>query len=232
MSEITKRNHANSSHSRRPTLMLGELFVSAGVLTADRLEKMLRDARMMRMPIGRALVYTGTITEKELTDALALQTVARAKHLSLNFLVTAYNLVRIDDVALEQAIVTAQEDQDLINLSKLGILLRDAGIVSHDQFHEAVHHSDKTGVPVGRIMCYLGFVNEDVLAQALQLQTAIRLNQLTKEEAIARLQNSSPKFLEKLRDIAQAANSPMHRHLTHLSKTVGSDPSRAKVVIG
>jgi hypothetical protein len=68
--------------------------------------------------------------------------------------------------------------------SELGLLLLDAGLISNVQLSRAQRRSESTGLPTGRILALNGAVDEQIVANALEIQIHLRDAMVTREDAV------------------------------------------------
>src|SRR5277367_4184359 len=81
-------------------IRLGELIKALGLVKESQLATTLRRAMQVGLPIGRALVMSGYVTEDELSTALEIQSLLRADEVSLEEASQAFNLVSVEGVSL------------------------------------------------------------------------------------------------------------------------------------
>jgi hypothetical protein len=151
---------------------LGELLRAVGAVEPTDLSETLKLAVQVGLPLGRALVLAGHISEEELDAALEMQALIRQGNLTIPIAGRAFVHVHAGhplSMALE---LSGWDRPDGITAypSRLGSLLFDAKIITKQQLDEAQRTSYETGMPLGRILGLMGLISPSQLAKALELQ--------------------------------------------------------------
>jgi hypothetical protein len=179
-------------------LKLGELLRALGAVESTDLSETLKLAVQVGLPLGRALVLAGHLSEDELDAALEIQALMRQGNLTIPVATRAFALVHAGQVlgaALEQsgwdrpAGITAYP-------SRLGSLLFDAKIITKQQLDEAQRTSYETGMPLGRILGLMGLLSPSQLAKALELQRMVRDKSITHNQAVLDLHSGQTQAIE------------------------------------
>jgi hypothetical protein len=168
-------------------IRLGELITALGLVKESQLATTLRRAMQVGLPIGRALVMSGYVTEDELSTALEIQSLLRADEVSLEEASQAFNLVSVEGVSLIVAlkrIGIAKTSEVRSPDGKLGTLLIDANLIKFQQLEEAQKRSQKSGTPLGRTLGLMGLLLPTVLDKAMELQNMIREGMITYGDAL------------------------------------------------
>lgn len=76
-------------------------------------------------------------------------------------------------------------------LHRLGELLVDAGILNKEKLPEALKFSEQSRSPIGSILIMLGYISEQELGCALQVQQWIRQNDISSQMGVKILEESS-----------------------------------------
>jgi hypothetical protein len=168
-------------------IRLGELIEALGLVKESQLATTLRRAMQVGLPIGRALVMSGYVTEDELSTALEIQSLLRADEVSLEEATKAFNLVSVEGISLAGAlkrigITKTSEARSPDN--KLGTLLIDANLIKFPQLEEAQKRAHKSGTPLGRTLGLMGLLLPSVLDKAMELQNMIREGMITYGDAL------------------------------------------------
>lgn len=156
-----------------PSLRLGQLLVSFGVCDQKVMEETLSFAVRTGLSIGKVAVESGLLSPDELEAVLRLQKILRQAKLSLNVAASAFRLVRSDELSLDEALGKAGVIEQIDSYSKLGVLLVDARLITPAQVDEAQRVGGAIGTAVGRVLCLMGLITPQILAEALDLQTLI-----------------------------------------------------------
>lgn len=181
-----------------PQLRLGELFRVAGAIDKDVLAEAVLAAKQTRMLLGKTLVCRRLINEQQLSTALTLQAVGRANKLHIGLVASAYNLVQSKKLYIAEALRKAEFEERLNAETRLGALLVDAHMITRKQLDEARERARVSDAPLGKVLCYLGFISETSLARALEVQSNIRNESITRENAVDALNQSPVHLLNKL----------------------------------
>src|SRR6185437_8370337 len=88
-------------------LRLGEMLQALGIVHKDQLAEAIRMAGEVALPLGRALVLYGYLTQDELNTALELQSLIKNKGLPLPTAVEAYGFIRTRNIDLGEALLAA-----------------------------------------------------------------------------------------------------------------------------
>jgi len=182
MSDTTQQAQG-TSHIR-----IGELLMQSEILSSDFIRDALERFEQRGLPIGKVLVMSGYLTEAELRQALEVQSLVNDGHLPLELGVTVLRVAHKEHVSLNEAFqrsgLVQPEDQET---NRLGQLLVAAGIVTDRDLEEALQINVRTGLPLGHVFCFHGYVSQAILYTALQVQESIRRNAIGRPEAIAGL---------------------------------------------
>lgn len=170
-------------------LRIGELLIKSGMLSAEELSEAMQTAESTGLPVGRVMIMAGYLSESDFQSAVQAQSLVRDQVISLDVGVNALKLVNQQGiefaVALKESGFEQQEDPQHGN--KLGDLLREAGIVPEAKIEATMATSQSTGLPLGRLLISLALISEEMLATALNAQTFIRAETISREDAIAGL---------------------------------------------
>jgi len=169
-------------------IRIGELLMQSEILSSDFIKEALERFEQRGLPIGKVLVMSGYLTEAELRQALEVQSLVNDGHLPLELGVTVLRVAHKEHISLNDAFqrsgLVAPEDQET---NRLGQLLVASGIVTEKDLEEALQINIRTGLPLGHIFCFHGYVSQAILYTALQVQESIRRNAIARNEAILAL---------------------------------------------
>jgi hypothetical protein len=186
--------------SKIKELKLGELLRTLNIVGASELAETIKLAVQVGLPLGRALVLSGHLTEEELDIALEIQTLIKKNDLPVPIAGRAFNLVRSDGVSLHEALKKSgwtQSSEAAPAPSRLGSLLCDAKLITRDQLEEAQKTSYETGLPLGRMLVLMGMLSHPILAKALEMQRMIREGTLSHNQAVLNLHSSGALEIEE-----------------------------------
>lgn len=173
---------------------LGALLVGLEFITQQELVAIMDMANQVGMPLGRALVLSGKITDAELNIALQLHALMRTSDVTMETAKKTFSLVCYQGMPLIDALHRTGWTP-AVNLpketSQLGSLLLEAEMISEEQLREAQETSHKLGLPLGRILTLMGLVSHPVIVRVVDLQSMIRMGRLSQQEAIEYLKDDS-----------------------------------------
>lgn len=179
---------------------LGTLLIGLEFITQKDLAAVMEMATQVGMPLGRALVLSGKITDAELKIALQLHSLMRTADVPMETAKKTFKLVCYQGMSLLDALHKTGWTPS-INLpkenSRLGKLLLEAKLVTEEQLAEAQDQSHKLGLPLGRILTLMGLVSHSVMLRVIDLQSMIRLGRIPHNEALEYLRSESSTPVEK-----------------------------------
>ncbi len=156
MTDTTQQQAQGTSHIR-----IGELLMQAEILSSDFIRDALERFEQRGLPIGKVLVTSGYLTESELRQALEVQSLVNDGHLPLELGVTVLRVAHKEHISLNDAFqrsgLVQPEDQET---NRLGQLLVAAGIVTDRDLEEALQINIRTGLPLGHVFCFHGYVSQ------------------------------------------------------------------------
>jgi hypothetical protein len=175
-------------------LRLGEMLQALGIVKGEQLSEAIRMAGEVALPLGRALVLYGYLTQDELNTALELQSLVKNKGLPLPTAIESYKLVRTRNLDLGEALVQSgfTGAQASVSASRLGTLLLDSSLITQEQLDLSQRASYETGQPIGRMLVLMGVLNQEAVNGALEVQKAFREDRISYSQALKTL-NPTPK---------------------------------------
>jgi hypothetical protein len=225
---ITGAPRASTSTAR-----LGELLVSAQLISPEDLEDALRTRDETGLPLGRILVLTRLLSEELLAAALTAQVLMRDTKINKEQAIEGLRAVRKKRVSLEVALADQGVFKPAVRQSiKLGDLLVLAELITENDLMTALELSLVRQLPVGRLFLQSGLISPQVLENALQLQEMvaagtlnglqaaqalrqIAIQRFSLAQAVAELgaKESEPKGSTRLGDILKAAGVVTERDI-------------------
>jgi hypothetical protein len=198
---------------------LGALLVGLEFITQQELVAIMDMANQVGMPLGRALVLSGKITDAELNIALQLHALMRTSDVSMETAKKTFSLVCYQGMPLIDALQRTGWTPSL-NLpketSQLGTLLLEAEMVTEEQLSEAQETSHKLGLPLGRILSLMGLISHPIVVRAVDLQSMIRMGRISQAEAVEYLRDESRSNSTTKTDSNDASSD--------ISSDIGSQP--------
>lgn len=165
---------------------VGEMLIAAGIINYVNLNEALHLAKKASSPVGRILLMTGALQQRDLDSALQAQSMVRSGSISLDFAINVLTYASRNCISFNEAL--AQQGGSHTKLvsttSELAELLVTAFVVSNEQLSEALQRSRRCGIPLGRALILMGAVSPAVMATALTAQIMVRGKELTRETAI------------------------------------------------
>lgn len=182
-----KERHSYKNNS----YLLGELLVEFGLITDDLLEQALSEAKEYGIPLGRVLVMSGWLTQKQINWSIQLQSLLRDESISHAIALQAADLITGSNMSLEAALETTGCEKALTSRNtRLGDLLVDAEIISSEDLEEATFRSQYLGLPLGRTLFLAGLVSSTILDTAVNAQRFVREGKLERTDAVHAIRRS------------------------------------------
>lgn len=165
---------------------IGDLLTRVGLIKQSQLEEALILARRTSTPVGRILLMTGSLKERDLQMVLQAQHMIRSNQLTYDVAIKTLFIVKSSaalsfDEALQRTGWNSQAD---VQLSELAELLIAADVVTDAQLRGASTRSEQMDLPIGRTLVLMGLVSPSVMASALNAQVLLKQNEITLQEAV------------------------------------------------
>ncbi len=174
--------------AERKQVRVGDLLAQAGVIPSEYIATALQTYEERGLPIGKALVLSGHLTEQQLRTALEVQSLVNDGLMPVEIAVDVLTIAHRENIPLSEAFKRSGFVQpEDVQTNKLGQLLVDAGVVNKKQLEESLHTNIRTGLPLGHIFCFRGFVSQALVSAALMAQQFIRRGVLDRNSAIKAL---------------------------------------------
>lgn len=169
------------------TIRIGEFFELLQVISPEILEETLRVSKELGLPVGRATVLRGLITNVELSNLIHLHGLVRSKVITIEEAKESFMISRREKWPIREALVAlgcAIEDGVIV---RIGELLIEADRISEQDLETSLLLQNLCGLPLGRILTIDARIPEVVVNKALELQLEIRDRRITFEDAVAKL---------------------------------------------
>ncbi len=191
--DFLKKN--NTTRSYPTDILIGELFVKAGVISQKQLDDTARSAGTKHLHIGQMLTMSGFINHRDLQSAVDAQSMLRDKVIDMTLAARCLKIscksgASFQDLVKEELAI---EQQASSQTNRLGELLIDSGIINKAVFGAAMQRSLATGLPLGRILVLNGSMPDSLLRVALELQVRVRDDMMHRREALEALKNEGSK---------------------------------------
>jgi hypothetical protein len=186
------KNDVMSEEPKQNQIRIGDLLLKSGILTSEYIRNALHNFEQRGLPIGKVLVMSGYLTEPQLRTALEVQSLINDGLLPLEVGLAVLQIAHKEKIPLAEALQSSgfvqPEDQAT---NKLGQLLVAANIVTNKELEDALQTNVRTGLPLGHIFCFRGFVSQALIHTALLAQQLIRRGMIDKDRAIYGLKTAS-----------------------------------------
>lgn len=169
-------------------VLLGELLTKAGLLTEEMLTEALQRAHETRLPLGKILVWSGYLNERQLQAAVEAQSLINDRMLTVKDAIRALSYVMERRQNLNAALdELGWTPSEMFERNRLGDLMVAAAMVTTDELDEALTTAISTGLPLGQVLaCCPPPLNHYVKA-ALSAQSMIREARIERAQAIEAL---------------------------------------------
>jgi hypothetical protein len=172
-------------HSDKKPLKLGELLITAGLLTTEELNAAIKKAAETSLPIGKVLTMGGSISDAALQGAIQAQSMLKEKHLDTAVAIAALKVIVAKNVTLQEALrICGEGEKQPGRTVKLGEILAAASLVTEHDVKDALRSSEETGLPLGRILVLTKNLSEEMVSAALTAQVLLRDGKITLEQAV------------------------------------------------
>ena len=171
--------------TENPSLKLGDLLTSAGLLKPTDLREAMMIARQQQLPVGRVLIMNGYLSEAQLQSAVQAQSMVKDSIIDLDTAVQALDLVATEHITLDESLIRmgwTMNTQTITN--KLGEFLVEAELVAPADIHYALEQCREIGLPLGRVLVVTGYLTEEMLTNSLNAQVLVRDGRLSREQAV------------------------------------------------
>jgi hypothetical protein len=169
-------------------LRIGELLIDVGILNQEKVSKAVTIAQKRSLPVGRALVMSGLLSEQVLQAALQAQSLYRDGLINHDESVKAMAMVSDQGITLDEALSLLRWVRDKkVVTNRLGELLVEADILSEAELEGYLDRSKDSGLPLGRFLSSIGVVPESLIMAALNMQMLIREGKVERDAAIRAL---------------------------------------------
>lgn len=167
-------------------IFIGHMLTRSGLVSFDKLNQGLADAKMLELPIGEVLVSNGHISAEELQAALDLQGMVKANQISFDQAANILAVIRSKKVNMQEALAEIKGESTTPK-TQLGSMLVASNWVTEEQLTEILAKCKETGFPIGKQLVLSRVVPAAVVAQVLNVQEQVRTNQINSDEGIALL---------------------------------------------
>jgi hypothetical protein len=223
---------------------LGELLVASGQMIEDDVDTFLKVSNQSLLPLGRVLILLERMNEGGLDTALKMQREIRLGHLDAGEGATrlrsaleltgntALDAQQNSFLGLSKEYEEYSKNSDGsgsgangnkprpslkdVEVMKLGELLVAAGLISEREVDIALDIAIANNKMVGEVLTEHGWIEEDVLDQALSMQVEARNKRMTYHDAVERLRSqvTTGTFPAQSDEKTSSAPTQFERNLT------------------
>lgn len=164
---------------------LGELVVGAGLLQKETVENALLVARKAALPLGRVLMMSGGMNEREVFAALGIQQLMRDGVIGIDTAFQALQEVRYRKASLSQALnMTGFKRSNPVHVNQLGDFVVAAGVATQAAVSSIARKCSECGWELGRGLVVNGVITLRLLWSYLGLRAMVLDGSLTSEQAL------------------------------------------------
>jgi hypothetical protein len=165
-------------------LRLGDLLLSAGMLSRDALDSALHLASISRLPLGCVLLSARQITERQLEQVITVQRRARGGSLCVDEAKkVVQKLARGGELVFEKQKI--QEDEEVEHSSLLLNLYVRAGILTSSEIPHVIRSSASEQIPCGRLLLLRRRISPSFHRQSIEILVRYRQALISFEDAAA-----------------------------------------------
>jgi hypothetical protein len=183
--EVVRDQHAGSSEGL--SNKLGELLSEAGLVTKEQLAKSMGRSQATGLPLGRILVLNGALPDSVLTMALEIQVRIRDGMMTRDEAIEALSAAGGTEGPEQQQNVEETIRMTILQPRKKGVRLGElmvmAGLLNETDVMNALEIGLVSNQQIGQVLVEQGYVSEELLVAALELQRRIDEDKLTPQDA-------------------------------------------------
>lgn len=168
-------------------LKLGELLVTAGLITKADVEGHLTVAKFMGLPLGNLLVREAKLSRELLKVAIRLQTLISDGMISLGLSCRAMRDIVCGVSSADEILEALDSYSENVRSCRLGELLIDAGLLSEVSLGRALVCSAEAQKPLGQTLIQQGTLTPEVVGAALFAQGNVRAHVINYKDAVDQL---------------------------------------------
>ncbi len=205
----------------------GTIALELGWANTDQLDAAMSASREMGLPLGLVLCQRGHITKNELRSLIQAQSAVRDEELNPVLAIMALTLVSWSGVTLETALMflgtkLSRPDGDS---NKLGDLLVASACVSTEGLASALRFVGATSLPLGLTLIFRQLITRNCLQMALEVQSLLRVDKISREDAIdsMRLSHSKVSPPNSDRNTVELPRKPRLGELLVLAEVISRD---------
>ena len=170
-------------------LRLGELLVTAGLITRKDVDGQLALAKFMGLPLGNLLVREKKLGRELLKVAIRLQTLISDGMISVELACRAMRDIVSGMSPADEILESLDSYSEKVRSCRLGELLIDAGLLSEVALGRALVCSVESQKPLGQTLIQQGALTPELVGAALFAQGNVRAHVIDYKSAVAQLKD-------------------------------------------
>ena len=194
------------------TAKLGDLLITAELVSDDQLSEALRSSQETGLPLGRILVLTQAISEELLSAALTAQVLVRDEKITKEQAIEGLRSARRRRVSIEESLADHGYFRPPLKQNvKLGELFVLAELILESDLMTALEKGLVQQLPVGQILLQAKLSTQETLDTALSLQEMVAngtLNSLQAGKALRQVALQRYSLTQALAEISTHQNEP------------------------
>ncbi len=164
---------------------IGDIFTEAGVIKTDLVNQSLAIAKNAKLPLGRVLVMSGHLSDREVESALLAQQGLREGRFTKEYVMRLVRLVHANDVSFDEAVARLSWEQvHSTNFTQLGKLFLGANIIEYEDLQVCQQEAHANSLPLGRYLVENKKISLELLENALTIMVLMRDNRLSNVQSI------------------------------------------------
>ncbi len=186
MSEFLTDNRNLPSYTTA-TIKIGEFLKLLEVMSPQHLDETLAAAQELKIPVGRATVLRGLLTNNELSNLIQLHCLVRCNAIMLEDAKEAFSMAKRKGWQVRECLIALGCPIDDAATVRIGELLIESERISDQDLDFCLELQKLCGLPLGRILTIDACVPELVINEALTLQSEIRQRKRDYKDAVLKL---------------------------------------------
>ncbi len=167
---------------------IGDIFTEAGMVNPDLVEQSLAIAKNAKLPLGRVLVMSGHLNDREVNSALEAQRAIREGRFTIDYAAKLMRMVHCNNVSIDEAAALLSWEQAYsTQFSQLGKLLQAAQLLEQDTLLIAQSEADARGMPLGNYLAKTNMISLELLENSLNVMVLVRDNKITRIDGVQAL---------------------------------------------
>lgn len=177
--------------SQHTSSQIGDLLSGAGLVQKENIEAALSMSVARRQPLGKILIDSGLMTERELYGTLQAQNLIREHFLQPDLAHTMLAHIRENGRTFLENLIESGSRIEVIDFGlSLGELFIDAGAINRDDLMTAMETSIVSGLPLVRVLILQNCLDEKSAYSGLTAKLLVKEGRIARGEAVGALKLS------------------------------------------